>query len=580
MAVFFFTVLPAAFAESSHEVLAKIPVQHNGRIKPFESFAQESVLTLTGKNHFQGISPARLVWDWIARPQKWAAEPMIPVTLPALQEEFSLMLIRGRVSPETLLHHHAFIEKTQQAIMRKEQKEKLSLEAQKRIEIYDRALLFQEIANGNLPGWIAHPEDPKAAWLPLKAFASEEGGKLLAQFFSPAKAAEVSENFQKLIALLAKDDAPQELFEAASNYALSLENLFESHGIILDQDTLKRELLYNRLRPFQWAWKFYLLSALFLTGLLIFGRKAPASLAFQGSTLNPSVAASGLFFLAGFAVHLYGFFLRCLIAGRPPVTNMYESVIWVSWGVVLFSLILFGVYRALFIPVTAACVASLALIIAEGFPVVLDGSLAPLVPVLRSNFWLTIHVLTITLSYAAFALAWGLGHGVVFSFVFGRDQVQAQRLSQFLYRALQIGVILLASGTVLGGVWANYSWGRFWGWDPKETWALIALLGYLLVLHGRFTGWIGSFGIAVGSVVAFLGVLMAWYGVNFVLAAGLHSYGFGGGGTSYVFAVAAADLLLIGVAAWVYKQKQKTGTSTLSNLNLAVGNKGRYLERF
>jgi len=131
-----------------------------------------------------------------------------------------------------------------------------------------------------------------------------------------------------------------------------------------------------------------------------------------------------------------------------------------------------------------------------------------------------------------------------------------RRLSQYLYRTLQIGVVLLAAGTILGGVWANYSWGRFWGWDPKETWALIALLGYLAVLHGRFSGWLGSFGIAVGSVIAFLGVLMAWYGVNFVLAAGLHSYGFGGGGLPYVLTVCAVDLAVIGLGVWLTKRRK------------------------
>ncbi len=167
-------------------------------------------------------------------------------------------------------------------------------------------------------------------------------------------------------------------------------------------------------------------------------------------------------------------------------------------------------------------------------------------------------MLTITLSYAAFALAWGLGHVVVFSFAFSPEKTENhQRFSGYLNRSLQMGVILLATGTVLGGVWANESWGRFWGWDPKETWALIALLGYLAVLHGRFTGWLGTFGTAVGSVIAFLSILMAWYGVNYILAAGLHSYGFGGGGLPYVGAVVAVDFILLGWGVYKFKNQQK-----------------------
>jgi hypothetical protein len=158
----------------------------------------------------------------------------------------------------------------------------------------------------------------------------------------------------------------------------------------------------------------------------------------------------------------------------------------------------------------------------------MPSSIDPLVPVLRGNFWLTVHVLTITLSYAAFALAMGFGHILLWRYARNPAAARADAPMHFwLYRVLQLGVLLLAAGTILGGVWANYSWGRFWGWDPKETWALIALLCYILALHGRLAGWWTQFGLAVASVVCFLAVLMAWYGVNFVLGKGLHSYGFG-----------------------------------------------------
>jgi ABC-type transport system involved in cytochrome c biogenesis permease subunit len=119
---------------------------------------------------------------------------------------------------------------------------------------------------------------------------------------------------------------------------------------------------------------------------------------------------------------------------------------------------------------------------------------------------------------------------------------------------VQVGVLLLTAGTILGGVWADYSWGRFWGWDPKETWALIADLGYLAVLHGRFSGWLRTFGSLASSVVCFTGVVMAWYGVNFVLGVGLHSYGFGGGGVHYVTAIVVLQLLYVGFAAIQHKK--------------------------
>ena len=108
---------------------------------------------------------------------------------------------------------------------------------------------------------------------------------------------------------------------------------------------------------------------------------------------------------------------------------------------------------------------------------------------------------------------------------------QIKPISNFIYRSMQVGILLVAAGTFLGGWWADVSWGRFWGWDPKEVWALITLLVYLIPLHGRFAGWVNTFWLVMASVACFLSVLMAWYGVNFVLGVGLHSYGFTEGGS-------------------------------------------------
>jgi ABC-type transport system involved in cytochrome c biogenesis permease subunit len=137
-------------------------------------------------------------------------------------------------------------------------------------------------------------------------------------------------------------------------------------------------------------------------------------------------------------------------------------------------------------------------------------------------------------------------------------------LSNFVYRAMQVGVLLVAAGTILGGVWADVSWGRFWGWDPKEVWALITLLVYLIPLHGRFAGWVSTFGLIVASVVCYMSVLMAWYGVNFVLGVGLHSYGFvEGGGQGVVWTVAAAVIAVAAAAGLRRHLAQQSPVSAL-----------------
>tara|TARA_B100001248_G_C27339996_1_gene435813 strand:- start:504 stop:1220 length:717 start_codon:yes stop_codon:yes gene_type:complete len=234
---------------------------------------------------------------------------------------------------------------------------------------------------------------------------------------------------------------------------------------------------------------------------------------------------------------------------------MYESVIWVAWGTLFFALIFYFLKKNQYVLFASSLMGGLCFMVADFAPNVLDPSLQPLEPVLRSNLWLTVHVLTITISYSAFLLSFGLSDFGLFYYL--RPPKDAKKkikaMADASYRAIQIGVVLLAAGTILGGVWADYSWGRFWGWDPKETWALIALLGYLALLHARLAGLLKSFGMFVGSIVSFSLVIMAWYGVNFVLGAGLHSYGFGGGGIEYVTGFVFVHMLYV---LFVYMNKK------------------------
>ena len=153
----------------------------------------------------------------------------------------------------------------------------------------------------------------------------------------------------------------------------------------------------------------------------------------------------------------------------------------------------------------------------------LDASISPVVAVLRSNLWLTIHVLTIVASYGALALATVLAHIYGVQFLVRHSRKEMASLDLFLYRTIQVGVVLLASGIMLGAVWANASWGRYWGWDPKETWALITLLWFIATLHGRMAGWLKGVGVALTTIGGFFLLLMTYYGVSFYLV-GLHSY--------------------------------------------------------
>ncbi len=211
-----------------------------------------------------------------------------------------------------------------------------------------------------------------------------------------------------------------------------------------------------------------------------------------------------------------------------------------------------------------------------------DKNINPLMPVLRDNFWLTLHVLSITASYGAGFLAWGLGITAMVYYTFGRyrdplpaTNVQAKKgksadgrqipatsyrrvpeqcvgLSGFIYKAIQVAVVLLAAGTILGGLWADVSWGRFWGWDPKEVWALVSLLVYIGILHFRFIGILRDFSLAAGAILAITSIMMAWWGVNFFLGSGMHSYGNGDGGGLYVLAFVLFNCVAVAIGAMRY----------------------------
>lgn len=201
------------------------------------------------------------------------------------------------------------------------------------------------------------------------------------------------------------------------------------------------------------------------------------------------------------------------------------------------------------------------------FAPIWDKGINPLMPVLRDNFWLTVHVLTITASYGAGFLAWALGIAAMGYYLLGRYRdgdpskggaarrqgpEACEALSGFIYRSIQVAVVLLAAGTILGGLWADVSWGRFWGWDPKEVWALISLLIYVGVLHFRITGVLRDFSLAAGAVVSITAIVMAWWGVNYFFGSGMHSYGSGEGGGWYVAGFLVVNFVVVAAAAIRY----------------------------
>jgi len=260
---------------------------------------------------------------------------------------------------------------------------------------------------------------------------------------------------------------------------------------------------------------------------------------------------------AGFLLHTTVLAMRCFILQRPPVSNMFETVVYVPW----ISLILGIAYYAFTksrIVLAAATAASLALLVLLQITQV-DARMENVQAVLDSQYWLIIHVLMIVGSYGAFALCGVLAHIYLFQSMRKRPHNESmQKMSQGILHTMYVGVALLIPGTILGGVWAAESWGRFWDWDPKESWAFITACVYLLVIHAYTFLRIKDFGLAVGAIAGLMAMSFTWYGVNYVLGTGLHSYGFGSGGEKYYFGYLAIECAFLLIATAVNKKSEGT----------------------
>jgi ABC-type transport system involved in cytochrome c biogenesis permease subunit len=242
------------------------------------------------------------------------------------------------------------------------------------------------------------------------------------------------------------------------------------------------------------------------------------------SRLGLSVAFALL--LSGALVHTAGLVARIILQGRPPVTNLYSSAVFVGWVMVLLGIILERIYRRGFGTGVAAAVGFSTLLVAHHLTG--DGDTMEMMrAVLDSNFWLGTHVVTVTIGYSGTFLAGAIavGYALRRHLVATPDRDTSRALVSMVYGTLCFSLFFSFVGTVLGGIWADQSWGRFWGWDPKENGALLIVLWNAIILHARMGGFVRERGMMAMAIVGNIVTSLSWFGVN-MLGIGLHSYGF------------------------------------------------------
>jgi cytochrome c-type biogenesis protein CcsB len=299
--------------------------------------------------------------------------------------------------------------------------------------------------------------------------------------------------------------------------------------VVPSERLVKIEISYNKMQIFKNSYRMYGLVGLLML-ILFFIRVFTNPNSKSNSTIEKIRKFFVFTLIVAFVYHGVGLGFRWAISGHAPWSNGYEAIIFISW-VTMIAGFLFSRKNAVVIAGTAI-LASLMIFVSEMN--LLDPEITPLVPVLKS-YWLMIHVAIITGSYGFLGLACilGLFNLVLYTFrTSSKGEIITININELTYvseMTMTIGLFMLTIGTFLGGIWANESWGRYWGWDPKETWALVSVLVYAVILHLRFIpGLKGKFFFNVVSFWGYSAILFTFFGVNFMLV-GLHSYAQGDG---------------------------------------------------
>jgi len=533
----------------------RLPVLEGGRVKPLDSIARNALLVMRSKQSVRAgnrsMGPDEWILSVVFKPQEADALPVFVIDDPEVLGLLGLQQSSQRYfSFEALAPHIEDIQKQAEPASSMEASQRSRFQSAV-VALFERLYLYHRLRNTlEIMGSEGLASELRTATAPESAARHEELIHLAYFRPLPPLPGEKSDNWHSVGEML-RAEANHAAHHPALASLAAMSTAYRSGDAIGFNQALSayrnqlnalkpeaqrhadREELFNRLQPFYTGMVLYVLAALLIFVSWIWKPELLRSLAFS-------------FLVAGAIVHTGGLFGRVILQGRPPVTNLYSSAIFVGWGAVILGVILERIYKRGFGTAVAAIAGFASLLIAHHLSSTGD-TMEMMRAVLDSNFWLATHVVTITIGYSATFLAGAIAIGYTIRKHIGNgmDADVSQDLSSMVYGVICFGLFFSFVGTVLGGIWADQSWGRFWGWDPKENGALLIVLWNAIILHARWAGYAKEPGVMAMAIFGNIITSFSWFGVN-MLGVGLHSYGFMDSAFQVLAWFIVSQLLLIG----------------------------------
>ena len=481
-----------------------------GRLKPFSTTTSEVLRKVSRKSEYKGLNSNQVVLGMLQNPYLWQLAPMIKVNNDELKEKLGLedkytsfLSFFSDEAKYVLTNDVEVAYAKKPAERSKYDKEVMNVD--------ERVNICYMVYNGSFMRFFPIPDDANNKWIS----PSMNQGLLMGD--DSLFVNNILPIYYKSLQQALNDgdyEVPNNTLTAIKNYQLKF-----GSAVYPSDMKIESEVFYNEFKVFNRLSYYYAIVGLIMILLLI------QQILKERKWRNHIIKLAFFLVGIGFVAHTIGLMGRWFISGHAPWSNAYESVIYIAWATILAGFI-FSRKSLMTVAATAILSSLLLMVAALNW---LDPEITNLVPVLDS-YWLIIHVAIITASYGFLALGALLGFLNLILMIIqsstnkSRIAASLKELTFINEMSITTGLFMLSVGTFLGGVWANESWGRYWGWDPKETWALASMLIYIFVLHMRFIPKIkGLFAFNLASIVAYSSIIMTYFGVNFYLS-GLHSY--------------------------------------------------------